>query len=170
MGDPGSIPTSGRSSGEGNGYSLQYSCLENSKDRGAWWQSKRVRHTWVTNTPIKTFWILYPLPHELWVFPVWSVGTGAASLGERQILPFNLLRGIFLQTQVIFLHTCYQYSPFLEDAHLWGLLCAALSSLIICSVHYSLLGLPRCSALFPRLSPQGNFWVTLHDPKTFSKQ
>ena len=26
----------GRSSGEGNGYSLQYSCLENSMDRGAW--------------------------------------------------------------------------------------------------------------------------------------
>ena len=28
-GDPGSIPRSGRSSGEGNGYPLQYSCLEN---------------------------------------------------------------------------------------------------------------------------------------------
>ena len=35
-GDPGSIPRSGRSPGEGNGYTLQYSCLENSKDRGAW--------------------------------------------------------------------------------------------------------------------------------------
>ena len=32
-GDPGSIPASGRSPGEGNGYSLQYSCLENSMDR-----------------------------------------------------------------------------------------------------------------------------------------
>ena len=36
-GDPGSISGSGRSSGEGNGYLLQYSCLENSMDRGAWW-------------------------------------------------------------------------------------------------------------------------------------
>ena len=27
----------GRSPGEGNGNSLQYTCLENSKDRGAWW-------------------------------------------------------------------------------------------------------------------------------------
>ena len=36
-GDPGSIPGSGRSPGVGNGYPLQYSCLENSKDRGAWW-------------------------------------------------------------------------------------------------------------------------------------
>ena len=35
-GDPGSIPGSGRSSGEGNGYPLQCSCLENSMDRGIW--------------------------------------------------------------------------------------------------------------------------------------
>ena len=34
-GDPGSIPGSGRSSGEGNGNPLQYSCLENPMDRGA---------------------------------------------------------------------------------------------------------------------------------------
>ena len=36
-GDLGSIPGSGRFPGEGNGYPLQYSCLENSKDRGTWW-------------------------------------------------------------------------------------------------------------------------------------
>ena len=35
-GDPGSIPGSGRSPGEGNGIPLQYSCLENPMDRGAW--------------------------------------------------------------------------------------------------------------------------------------
>ena len=35
-GDPSSIPESGRSPGEGNGNPLQYSCLENSMDRGAW--------------------------------------------------------------------------------------------------------------------------------------
>ena len=34
--DPGSIPGSGRSLGEGNSNPLQYSCLENSMDRGAW--------------------------------------------------------------------------------------------------------------------------------------
>ena len=34
--DLGSIPESGRSPGEGNGYSLQYFCLENSTDRKAW--------------------------------------------------------------------------------------------------------------------------------------
>ena len=36
-GDLGSIPGSGRSPGKGNGNPLQYSCLENSIDRGAWW-------------------------------------------------------------------------------------------------------------------------------------
>ena len=35
-GDPGLIPGSGRSSGEGNGNPLQYSCLENPMDGGAW--------------------------------------------------------------------------------------------------------------------------------------
>ena len=36
-GDPGSIPGLGRSPGEGNGNPLQYSCLKNPMDRGAWW-------------------------------------------------------------------------------------------------------------------------------------
>ena len=36
-GDLGSVPGLGRSPGEGNGNSPQYSCLENSMDRGAWW-------------------------------------------------------------------------------------------------------------------------------------
>ena len=36
VGDLGSIPRSGRSPGEGNGNPLQYSCLGNPMDRGAW--------------------------------------------------------------------------------------------------------------------------------------
>ena len=45
-GDPGSIPGLGRSPGEGNGNPLQYSCLENSMDRGAWWATVHgVTHT-----------------------------------------------------------------------------------------------------------------------------
>ena len=36
VGDLGSIPGSGRSPGEGNGNPLQYPCLENSMDGGAW--------------------------------------------------------------------------------------------------------------------------------------
>ena len=37
VGDQGSIPGSGRFPGEGNGHPLQYSCLENPMDGGAWW-------------------------------------------------------------------------------------------------------------------------------------
>ena len=37
VGDPSLIPGSGRSAGDGNGNLLQYSCLENPVDRGAWW-------------------------------------------------------------------------------------------------------------------------------------
>ena len=36
VGEPGSIPGSGRSPVEGNGNPLQYPCLENPMDRGAW--------------------------------------------------------------------------------------------------------------------------------------
>ena len=36
-GDPGSVSESGRSPGGGNENPPQYSCLENPKDRGAWW-------------------------------------------------------------------------------------------------------------------------------------
>ena len=36
VGDPGSIPGLGRPPGEGNGYPLRYSCLENFMDGGAW--------------------------------------------------------------------------------------------------------------------------------------
>ena len=35
--DVGSVPELGRSPGEGHGNPLQYSCLENPMDRGAWW-------------------------------------------------------------------------------------------------------------------------------------
>ena len=37
VGDPGLIPVSGRSPGDGHGNPLQYSCLENFMDGGAWW-------------------------------------------------------------------------------------------------------------------------------------
>ena len=54
VGDLGSIPGSGRSPGEGNGKPLQYSCLENPMDGGAWCRivslgSQRVGHNWATS-------------------------------------------------------------------------------------------------------------------------
>ena len=57
-GDPGSIPGLGRSPGEGNGNPLQYSCLENPMDRGAWRATThgvaRVGHDLATKPPPKT--------------------------------------------------------------------------------------------------------------------
>ena len=51
----GLIPGSGRSPGEGNGNPLQYSCLGNPKDRGAWQVTvhgvMRVRHNLATKPP-----------------------------------------------------------------------------------------------------------------------
>ena len=43
-GDPGLIPGSERSPGEGNGNPLQYSCLENSTDRETWWDTVHGGH------------------------------------------------------------------------------------------------------------------------------
>ena len=55
--DTGLIPGSGRSPGEGNGNPLQYSCLANAMDRGAWWASdrgsQRVGHDSATEHTVK---------------------------------------------------------------------------------------------------------------------
>ena len=54
-GNTGSIPELKRSPGEGNGNPLQYSCLENLMDRGAWWATvhghTRVGHDSVIKPP-----------------------------------------------------------------------------------------------------------------------
>ena len=42
--DTGSIPAQGRSPGEGHGNQLQYSCLENPVNRGAWWATGSQGH------------------------------------------------------------------------------------------------------------------------------
>ena len=50
--DPGSIPRSERSPGEGNGNSLQYSCLGDPTDRGIWWamiHGATESQTWLSN-------------------------------------------------------------------------------------------------------------------------
>ena len=46
-GNAGSIPGSGRSPGEGNGDPLQYSCLGNPMDRGAWWATAMGSQSWM---------------------------------------------------------------------------------------------------------------------------
>ena len=63
-GDPGSIPGLGRSPGEGNGNPLQYPCLENPMNSGAWWaavhgvEKSRARlsaNTFTFHVPCPTF-------------------------------------------------------------------------------------------------------------------
>ena len=70
-GDPGSIPESGRSPGEGNGNLLQYPWLENSMNRGAWWVivhspwgSQRVGHDRVTDTLVHSIPFTCSLPRN----------------------------------------------------------------------------------------------------------
>ena len=68
-GDPGSIPGLGWSPGEGNGNPLQYSCLENPMDRGAWWAT--VHGVAKTRTRLSDFTSLHfmelnmHMPHDL---------------------------------------------------------------------------------------------------------
>ena len=81
-GDPGSIPGSGRSLGEGNGNPLQCSCLENPMDRGAWQAVvhglPRVGHNLVTKPP--------PPVQETWV----------QSLGQEDPLEKEITHSVFL--------------------------------------------------------------------------
>ena len=68
-GDPGSIPGSERSPGERNSYALQYSYLENFKDRGAWQQGRKESDEteWLTpsyNTYIYTYMCVYSITCE----------------------------------------------------------------------------------------------------------
>ena len=72
-GDLGSIPGSGRSLGEGNGNPLQYSCLENPMDGGAWWATvhgvakSQIRLSDLTNLTLATIQLLFL---GTWCLPV----------------------------------------------------------------------------------------------------
>ena len=60
-GDLGSIPGLGRSPGEGNGNPLQYSCLENPMDGGAWWATL-VHGVTKSRTRLRDFTSLHSIP------------------------------------------------------------------------------------------------------------
>ena len=59
---PGSIPGLRRSPGEGNGSLLQYSCLENSMDRGAWWAT--VHGVTMSETQLRTNTFTFHFPRN----------------------------------------------------------------------------------------------------------
>ena len=68
-GDQGSVPGSGRSPGEGNSNPLQYSCLENPMDGGAWWAP--VHGVAKSQTRLSDF--TFTLGH-FWYYSSWELG------------------------------------------------------------------------------------------------
>ena len=103
-GDLGSIPGEGRSSGEGNGNPLQYSCLENPMDRGAWWATVHgVAKSW---TRLSDFTSLYIQIHgkisleECKLLSlVMSLGCVLHEVGQERVVEvgylFNLMKNIY---------------------------------------------------------------------------
>ena len=106
-GDPGLIPGSGRSPGEGNGNPLQYSHLENSMDRGAM-RSHRVRHDWTTNIftflslslwwkPSLSHWATREVPHKTLRIHGTHLGNNGCRPRPCYITALRSLRVEFLQ-------------------------------------------------------------------------
>ena len=108
-GDSGSIPGQGRSPGEGSGSPLQYSCLENLTDRGAWrlqsMGSQRIGKDRMPNTfPFFSMNHRFPRFHALLQFPhlelglaydpIQSIGCGRADPGA--ILGLSLMSAFIL--------------------------------------------------------------------------
>ena len=93
MGDPGSIPGSGRSPGEGNGNPLQYSCLENPMDAGAWLATVHgvaKSRTWLSDFTITITIDIY-VPFAIFlIFGVGCVDLFSSVLFLDCISPFNI--------------------------------------------------------------------------------
>ena len=142
-GDLGSIPISGRSLGEGNGNSLQYSCLENPMDRGAWQAAvhgvTRVEHD---------------KPPPVWVLPV----------GGQHVVAFFPLLGVLASLKWVKNMGQYIiYSPWGGTEGPWLCFMAQLSLfclfvfVFLCSCILSLLWLNLLfwSKLFPTRKLEG---------------
>ena len=103
-GDAGSIPGSKRYPAEGNGNSLQYSCLRNPKDRGAWWamvHGVAKSHTWLSNSFTFTRlqsagYLCYTVSH----IPEKGPGVSSASHACSWMLEFLLIRAQLLILQI----------------------------------------------------------------------
>ena len=112
-GNPGLIPGLGRSPGEQNGNLLQYSCLENPTNRGAWravqsMGSQRVRHNWVTDAFTFTY------PSAFWV------NVKSFKEFKKYLKYFKSDINIFSSLQIIFMHRNY------EQCNLWHCECLSI--------------------------------------------
>ena len=92
--DVGSIPESGRSPGEGNGNPLQYSCLENPMDGGAWWATvHEVAKSRTRLSNITLTFHFHALEKEMathssvlaWRFPEMGAPGGLPSMGSHRV-------------------------------------------------------------------------------------
>ena len=93
-GDPGSVPGWGSSTGERNGTPLQYSCLENPVDRGAWWAAvHRVAKSWTQLSDFPFTFHLHALEKEMaphssvlaWRIPETGEPGGLPTMGSHRI-------------------------------------------------------------------------------------
>ena len=93
-GDPGSVPGWGSSTGERNGTPLQYSCLENPVDRGAWWAAVHgVAKSWTRLSDFPFTFHLHALDKEMaphssvlaWRIPGTGELGGLPSMGLHRV-------------------------------------------------------------------------------------
>ena len=107
--DVSSIPGSGRSPGGGDGNPLQYSCLENFMDRGAWWVTFHGIAKSQTGLNDYTFPFLPSHPHSYSFNPIFlsHLSFYGQTYGKRHILPFSPLPHI-LCTPLL---TAYDFLP-----------------------------------------------------------
>ena len=162
-GDSGSIPGSGRSPGGGNGNPLQYSCLENSTDRGAWqgyspWGLKRVRHDWAHSMHAHTFLFISPKSTLTEKFQcIWTFDTKETILS----LPFAshphvLLHGL----HIVGVHHSTASKPF-PYLQLRTILCQATEGVVIWLIGF----LPD----YARLSPPGSASSPVSSPQRWAR-
>ena len=138
----GSVPGLGRSPGEGKGYPFQYSCLENSMDRGAWWATVRgitkswTWTEWLTHTLLRVDlqscvnfyctaeWFSYTYTYILFScpFPLWSIigyETEFPVLHSRALLFDFLLYGSTTTTSCLFFSLCCNYLDSEKETQSW---------------------------------------------------
>ena len=138
----GSIPGSGRSPGEGNVYPLQYSCLENPMDRGAWWATVHG----VTKCWTRLKWLskyvgcknIYSRPCFIQGYLCWCSSTAVWFLPfPSETFAFHSLQIEILNTSLLFMWErewevavssplAFSAGPFLRNSS--GLLCIDLQA------------------------------------------
>ena len=176
MGDPGSIPESGRSSGEENGYPLQYSGLENSVDRGTWWATvHRITQSWTRLqrlsmaeflTAVSFPWAVHILSASIFqawkrVSPLWSIEAKTSILLHSPIvLPHSItysrdwlshhLCHILISKKQVTSSTCAQGKGIIQ-------VCDLLELTLGCSCHS---GLKKPRLYFLCMQSLLQYWVT----------